>query len=239
MDVQYQVAGNHTLFIYLPAFLDTGLPRGNVHKRDLIRSHARRHPYPIPQPIKVGHTTGVYDPYSFRIIVMWVLLCPTRTNQCKCCDMGPTVFHPYPRRLESLYHLQMSLQREHFLLSYLKILSVGPAGVWTCNLPLSRLVVSQLSYPGSEKMNISCWFPCGADGQASGRVGGCKIKWLPKFLGWLGNQIFLAMGLHLHVLCACVELCYYTVSPEMIVVRVTYREVPPIQLWLGKFWCFG
>ena len=34
MDVQYQVAGNHTLFIYLPAFLDTGLPRGNVHERD-------------------------------------------------------------------------------------------------------------------------------------------------------------------------------------------------------------
>ena len=26
-------------------------------------------------------------------------------------------------------HLQMSLQRQHFLLSYLKTLSVGPAGV--------------------------------------------------------------------------------------------------------------
>ena len=102
MDVQYQVASNHALFIYLPAFLDTGLPRGNVHKWDLIRSHARRHTYPIPQPIKVGHTTGVYDPYSFRIIVMWVILCPTWTNQCKCYETGPTVFHPYPRRLESL-----------------------------------------------------------------------------------------------------------------------------------------
>ena len=30
------------------------------------RSHARCHPCPIPQPVKVGHTTGVYDPYSFR-----------------------------------------------------------------------------------------------------------------------------------------------------------------------------
>ena len=28
-------------------------------------------------------------------------------------------------------HLQMSLQRQHFLLSYLKTLSVGPAGIWT------------------------------------------------------------------------------------------------------------
>ena len=45
-----------------------------------LRSHARSHPYPIPQPVKVGHTTGVYDPYSFRI-VMGVLLRPTRTNQ--------------------------------------------------------------------------------------------------------------------------------------------------------------
>ena len=34
--------------------------------------------------------------------------------------MGLTVFRPYPRRLESLTILQMSLQRQHFLLSYLK-----------------------------------------------------------------------------------------------------------------------
>ena len=33
------------------------------------RSHARCHPYAIPQPLKVGHTTGVYAPYSFRIVV--------------------------------------------------------------------------------------------------------------------------------------------------------------------------
>ena len=50
-----------------------------------LRSHARCHPYPIPQPIKVDHTTGVYNPYSFWI-VMWVFLHPTRTNQWKCCE---------------------------------------------------------------------------------------------------------------------------------------------------------
>ena len=33
---------------------------------------------------------------------MLVLLRPTRTNQWKCCETGPTVFRPYPRRLESL-----------------------------------------------------------------------------------------------------------------------------------------
>ena len=69
-----------------------------------LRSHARCHPYPIPQPVKVGHSTGVYNPYSFRI-VMWVPLpqvLPTRTNQWKCCETEPTDFRPYPRRLESL-----------------------------------------------------------------------------------------------------------------------------------------
>ena len=42
----------------------------------------------------------------------------------------------------------MSLQRQHFLLSYLKTLSVGPAGVRTRDLPLSRPALSQLSQSG-------------------------------------------------------------------------------------------
>ena len=33
-----------------------------------------------PGPGEVDYTTGVYVPYSFRIVV-WVLLRPTRTNQ--------------------------------------------------------------------------------------------------------------------------------------------------------------
>ena len=65
------------------------------------RSHARRHPYSIPQPEEVGHTIAVYVPYSFRTVV-WALLRPTRKDQRKCCETGPTVFRPYPRRLESL-----------------------------------------------------------------------------------------------------------------------------------------
>ena len=68
------------LVLVLQAFLDTGLPRGNRHKNRTRRSHARCHPYPIPQPVKVGHTTGVYVPYSFRTVVR-VLLRPTRIDQ--------------------------------------------------------------------------------------------------------------------------------------------------------------
>ena len=41
--------------------------------------------------------------------------------------------------------LQMSLQREHFLLSYLKTLSVGPAEIRTSGLPLGRPALIQLS----------------------------------------------------------------------------------------------
>ena len=43
----------------------------------------------------------------------------------KVYETGPPVYRPYPRRLESLIiNLQISLQRQHFLLSYFKTLSV-------------------------------------------------------------------------------------------------------------------
>ena len=48
----------------------------------------------------------------------------------------------------------MSLQRKHFLLSYLKTLSVGPAGAWTHNLPHSSLALYQLSQPVGGKTKI-------------------------------------------------------------------------------------
>ena len=42
-------------------------------------------------------------------------------------------------------YLQMSEQRQHFLLSYLKTLSGGPAGVWTHDLPHGSPALYQLS----------------------------------------------------------------------------------------------
>ena len=44
-----------------------------------------------------------------------------------------------------LSKIPMSLQRKHFLLIYLKILSVGPAGVWTRDLPLRGPAIYQLT----------------------------------------------------------------------------------------------
>ena len=52
------------------------------------------------------------------------------------------------------YRLEMSLQRQHFLLSYLKTLSVGPAGTWTSSLPLGRPALIQLSLPGSGSITL-------------------------------------------------------------------------------------
>ena len=52
---------------------------------------------------------------------------------------------PLSEKTRKSNHLQMSEQRQHFLLSYLKTLSVGPAGVWTQDLPHGSPVLYQLS----------------------------------------------------------------------------------------------
>ena len=53
------------------------------------QAHARCHPDPIPQPVEVGHTTGFF-------------YVPDEQISVSAHEKGPTVFRPYPRRLESL-----------------------------------------------------------------------------------------------------------------------------------------
>ena len=43
---------------------------------------------------------------------------PQEPDKWKCCETGPTVFLPYPRRLVSLRRLHLLSQRQHFLHSY-------------------------------------------------------------------------------------------------------------------------
>ena len=70
------------------------------------------------------HNTGNYVPYSCEQCVG--SLTSHKVIMNKGCETGPTIYRPYPRKSN---RLQMLLQRQHFLLSYLKTLSVGPAGV--------------------------------------------------------------------------------------------------------------
>ena len=59
------------------------------------------------------------------------------------CETGPAVYSPYPRGLDSLTICK--LQRQHFLLSYFKILIVDPARVQPRDLLHDSLMLNQLS----------------------------------------------------------------------------------------------
>ena len=112
------------------------------------RSHARCHPYLIPQPVKRGwpHHWGL-RPLLFSNIGVSSFT-SQKNRSVKVLWDGTFGFSSLFEKTRKSNHLLMSLQRQHFLLSYLKILSVGPAGVWTCDLPLGRPALSQLSLPG-------------------------------------------------------------------------------------------
>ena len=96
---------------------------------------------------EMDHHTGDYVPYSLRTV----------------CGHG---FFNGAYDLSSLSEktrksnrLQMSLQRQHFRLSYLKTLTVGPAGTWASGLPLSRPALTHLlfSWPGDINMHCSAF----------------------------------------------------------------------------------
>ena len=128
---------------YASFFSYTGMGMGT---NGTHRSHARCHPYPIPQPVKRGwpHHWGLRPLLfsnsgvcSFTFHMNWsVKMLWDRT-------WG---FLSLSEKTRKSNHLQISLQRQHFLLIYLKILSVGPAGVWTRDLPLRGPALYQLSF---------------------------------------------------------------------------------------------
>ena len=50
---------------------------------------------------RLYHKTRVYAPYSLRT-ECWFFYVPQESEQRKSCETGPTVWRPYPRRLECL-----------------------------------------------------------------------------------------------------------------------------------------
>ena len=81
-----------------------------------------------PAPGRVPQTTGIHTPLSFQKVV-WVRLRPTRTRKVKVLWDGTYSISSLSGKTQNSDHLLKSLQRQHFLLSYLKTLCVGPAGV--------------------------------------------------------------------------------------------------------------
>ena len=93
---------------------------------------------------EIDHYTGNYVPYSLQRVCGFFNV-PQIYYMCKGLWDGAYGLSSLSEKTRKSNHLQMLLQRQHFLLSYLKTLSVGPAGAWTYGLPLSRPALSQLS----------------------------------------------------------------------------------------------
>ena len=88
-------------------------------------------------------TPGTTSPTLYE---QWVdSLTSHRVITNKGSKTGPTVYRPYPEKTRKSNHFQMSLQRQHFLLSHFKTLSGGPARVSTHDLPHGSPKLYQLS----------------------------------------------------------------------------------------------
>ena len=92
---------------------------------------------------------------------------------CEELRDGTSGLSSLSKKTRKCNHLQMPLQRKHFLLSYLKTLSVGPAGAWAHDLLHGSPALYQLSQlvgtPALDFVHLYVWwclsmFVCFADG---------------------------------------------------------------------------
>ena len=101
---------------------------------------ARNSPFP---PWEIDHHTGPYVPCSLRTVCGFFNV-PHNLYMQGLWD-GAYGLSSLSEKTRKSNRLQMSLQRQHFLVSYyLKTPSVGPAGTWTSGLPLSRPALIRL-----------------------------------------------------------------------------------------------
>ena len=94
---------------------------------------------------EIDNYTGHYVPYSLRRVCGFFNVKQIFYYMCKGLWDGAYGLSSLSEKTRKSNHLQMLLQRQHFLLSYLKTLSVGPAGVWTYGLQLSTPALILLS----------------------------------------------------------------------------------------------
>ena len=118
-------------YLLLPAFLDTGLPIGNGLERNsyvpckvpslpnLTTRRVWTHHRSLRPLLFSNSGVGSFTSHKNRSVkVLWD---------------GTYGFSSLSEKTRKSNHLQMSLQRQHFLLSYLKTLSFGPVGVEPAN----------------------------------------------------------------------------------------------------------
>ena len=94
---------------------------------------------------EIDHYTGHYVPYSLRRVCGLINVPRIFYYLWKGLWDGAYGLSSLSEKTRKSNRLLMLLQRQHFLLSYLKILRVGPAEVWTYGLPLSRPALIPLS----------------------------------------------------------------------------------------------
>ena len=80
---------------------------------------------------EIDHYTGHHVPYSLRRVCGFFNVPQIFYYMCKGLWDGAYGLSSLSEKTRKSNRLQMLLQRQHFLLSYLKTLSLGPAGVWT------------------------------------------------------------------------------------------------------------
>ena len=103
---------------------------GSRYQSILDLTHPPTHPLNPRMNVKdrrSDHNTRNYVPYSCEQCVGSLLSHKVIMN--KGCETGPTIYLPYPRRLDSLTICRYHYKGSTFSSINLKTLSVGPAGV--------------------------------------------------------------------------------------------------------------
>ena len=123
---------------------DLQLPRGKGHKRTSRSQMKVPHLTHTPHShTKDSHSTGITLLFSNSA---WVLLRPVELSTFKELWDGTSGLLSLSEKTRKSNHLEMKLQRQNFLLSYLKTLTVGQVGVSNSHdLPLHSPVHNQMT----------------------------------------------------------------------------------------------
>ena len=125
------LAIGHCLFISLPAFRTQACTEGMCSNR----THGPCEVPSLPSPTTLKGWPHQGDLRTLLFSNSAVGSFTSQKNKAVKVLWDETHgFSSLSEKTRKSNHLQMSLQRQHFLLSYLKTLSVGPAGVWNRDL---------------------------------------------------------------------------------------------------------